>query len=35
MSKGFQLRREISREDALKLWASKRQEGWSPCEPQW
>ncbi|MCP9915766.1 DUF1651 domain-containing protein [Cyanobium sp. ATX 6F1] len=28
-------RREISRDDALKLWAAKRQEGWSPCEPQW
>ncbi|WP_094556415.1 DUF1651 domain-containing protein [Synechococcus sp. 1G10] len=28
-------RREISRDEAIKLWASKRQEGWSPCEPQW
>lgn len=26
---------EISRDDALNLWVSKRQEGWKPCEPQW
>ena len=28
-------RREISREEALKLWAAKRQEGWRPCQPKW
>ncbi|MEY4771029.1 MAG: hypothetical protein RLZZ346_284 [Cyanobacteriota bacterium] len=28
-------RREISRDEALKLWAAKRQEGWRPCLPQW
>ncbi|MCP9841658.1 DUF1651 domain-containing protein [Synechococcus sp. J7-Johnson] len=28
-------RREISRDEALKLWATKRQEGWRPCQPQW
>lgn len=28
-------RREISRDEALKLWAAKRQEGWRPCQPQW
>ena len=28
-------RREISRDEALKLWAAKRQEGWRPCSPQW
>jgi hypothetical protein len=28
-------RREISRDEALKLWATKRQEGWRPCSPQW
>ncbi len=27
--------REISRDEALKLWASKRQEDWSPCKRQW
>jgi hypothetical protein len=26
-------RLEISREEALKLWASKRKEGWQPTAP--
>ena len=28
-------RRELSRAEALKLWAEKRQAGWAPCSPQW
>ncbi len=28
-------RLEISREEALKLWASKRKEGWQTTAPQW
>ena len=28
-------RRELSRAEALKLWAEKRQAGWAPCNPQW
>nr|WP_259735230.1 DUF1651 domain-containing protein [Synechococcus sp. CS-1329] len=28
-------RRELSRAEALKLWAEKRKAGWSPCSPQW
>ena len=28
-------RREITREEAIKLWAEKREQGWQPCEPQW
>ncbi len=28
-------RRELSRAEALKLWAEKRQQGWAPCSPQW
>ena len=28
-------RLEISREEALKLWSEKRQEGWQSTEPQW
>ena len=28
-------RRELSREEALKLWVTKRQQGWEPCPPQW
>jgi len=24
-----------SRDEALKLWATRRQEGWRPCKPQW
>ena len=26
---------ELSREEALKLWAEKRLQGWRACEPQW
>ena len=26
-------RRELSRAEALKLWAEKRQEGWVQCSP--
>jgi len=28
-------RREISRDEALKLWTARRQEGWRPTQPQW
>ena len=28
-------RRELTREQAIKLWAQKRQQGWQPWEPQW
>ena len=28
-------RMELTREEALKLWAEKRQQGWQVCEPQW
>ncbi|MCP9832812.1 DUF1651 domain-containing protein [Cyanobium sp. Aljojuca 7A6] len=28
-------RRELSRAEALKLWAEKRKVGWAPCNPQW
>ena len=28
-------RRELSRSEALKLWAEKRKAGWIPCSPQW
>jgi len=28
-------RKEISREEAIKLWAQKRKQGWQPCAPQW
>lgn len=28
-------RKEISREEAIKLWAQKRKQGWQSCEPQW
>jgi Protein of unknown function (DUF1651) len=28
-------RLELSREEALKLWAEKRQQGWQACPPQW
>jgi len=28
-------REEITRVQAIKLWAQKRQHGWQPCEPQW
>ena len=27
--------RELTREQALKLWAQKRQQGWWVCSPQW
>ncbi len=26
---------ELSREEALRLWAEKRREGWQSCDPQW
>ena len=26
---------ELSREEALRLWAEKRQQGWQTCSPQW
>ena len=28
-------RKEITREEAIKLWRQKRKQGWQPCEPQW
>jgi hypothetical protein len=28
-------RKEITREEAIKLWAQKCKEGWQPCPPQW
>ncbi len=28
-------RKELTREQAIKLWAQKLQQGWQPCEPQW
>jgi hypothetical protein len=28
-------RQELSREEAIKLWRGKQQEGWKPCPPQW
>jgi hypothetical protein len=28
-------RRELTREQALRLWAQKRQQGWRVCLPQW
>ena len=28
-------RKELSREQAIKLWAEKRQQGWRACAPQW
>jgi len=28
-------RLELSREEALKLWAEKRQQGWQITAPQW
>ena len=28
-------RRELSREQAIKLWGQKRQEGWRASPPQW
>ena len=28
-------RRELMRNEAIKLWAQKRRAGWQVCEPQW
>jgi hypothetical protein len=28
-------RREISREQAIRLWQGLRQEGWQPCTAKW
>jgi len=28
-------RKEMSREEAIRLWRSLRQQGWHPCPPQW
>jgi Protein of unknown function (DUF1651) len=28
-------RRELTREQAIKLWAQKRQQGCQSCSPQW
>ena len=28
-------RMELTREEALRLWAEKRQQGWQACEPHW
>ncbi|WP_254997442.1 DUF1651 domain-containing protein [Cyanobium sp. Maggiore-St4-Cus] len=28
-------RRELMRDEAVKLWAQKRQQGWRACGPQW
>jgi hypothetical protein len=28
-------RRELTREQAIRLWGQKRQQGWQPCAPQW
>ena len=28
-------RKELTREQAIKLWTEKRQAGWQPCAPQW
>jgi hypothetical protein len=28
-------RRELTREQAIKLWSQKRQAGWTVCPPQW
>ena len=28
-------RREITREEAINLWAEKRKAGWLVCPPQW
>jgi hypothetical protein len=28
-------RREMPREQAIQLWAQKRQQGWHACAPQW
>ncbi|MCP9774825.1 DUF1651 domain-containing protein [Cyanobium sp. WAJ14-Wanaka] len=28
-------RKELTREQAMKLWAQKHQQGWQVCKPQW
>ncbi|MGB5133913.1 MAG: DUF1651 domain-containing protein [Prochlorococcaceae cyanobacterium] len=28
-------RKEITREEAITLWAQKRKAGWQVCPPQW
>lgn len=28
-------RREIGRQEAIRLWRALRQEGWRSCPPQW
>jgi hypothetical protein len=28
-------RRELTREQAIKLWTQKRHKGWQSCAPQW
>jgi hypothetical protein len=28
-------RKELTREQAIKLWTRKQQQGWQPCAPQW
>ena len=28
-------RRELIRNEAIKLWAQKRRAGWQVCDPQW
>ena len=28
-------RKELTREQAIKLWTQKRQAGWKSCPPQW
>ena len=28
-------RKEITREEAIQLWAQKRKAGWQVCPPQW
>jgi hypothetical protein len=28
-------RKEVTREEAIKLWAEKRNAGWQACPPQW
>jgi hypothetical protein len=28
-------RMELNREEALRLWEEKRQQGWQSCPPQW
>jgi len=31
----LKLRKELTREEAIKLWRQRRQAGWQVCEPQW